>query len=217
MRRLILAAAAWAVCFTPALSQQQPPTPTIGELLRAVSVSAPLLQKVTNRDNQLPRLRIAGRFDVRNSSEWVVADIEVKCSWIAESGRILGTFDVVLSSIFPARGSRGQSGETGEREAPEQTAAVGCVPNSLRIMSWTPPPPPPPAVAEGPAPGITAGPNYRPSCPLSLCPDRAEILPTCDCDLKETLVAFEPNPLYLRPTPPSSPEARRYINEMRRR
>lgn len=212
MRRLIPAVVAGLAACGGAIAQPAR-TPLVSELLPSILVAPPGLQRVESKDNSTIRYRISGAFLVVNNSEYDVADVKIQCDWIASSGTRLGTFDITLYSPFAGRGTRNSSAWTEERQPPEQTVAINCAPREFRIVGWRAPPPPPPPVAEAPdrPGGISAGLPDRVACSLVDCPDRAERFVTCDCDLKENLVSWRPNPLYLMPAPPSSPEARRYL------
>lgn len=212
MRKLILAALVMLGASGAAFGQQPPArTPLVSELLPLISVSPPQLERISNRDSQLVRHRLAGVFDVFNASEFDVIDLKMQCDWLAPSGSRLGTFELTLFSAFPGRG-RGRSAPTNEREAPEQTVGVTCAARDLRIVGWRPPPPPPPPVAERqqPPPGEFGAHFGRVACPPSQCPDYSERLRTCDCDLKQELVNFAPNPIWLVARPPKDPRARNF-------
>lgn len=210
MRKLILATLLACIAPAAAFGQQPPRTPLVADLLPAITVIPPNLERIQNRDSAAVRHRLTGPFQIMNAAEWDVIDVRVQCDWLAPSGFRLGNFEITLYATFPAR-VRGLSAPTNEREAPEQTVSIICAPRDLRIGTWRPPPPPPPAVAERAPGGISGELAARVACSLVDCPDRADIFPTCDCDLKENAVPFRPDPYYLVPSPPTSPEARRYL------
>ena len=162
-----------ALAIAPGVAQTLPP---ISQLLPQVGVEAPPVEEITDSASKETTKRLSGAFGIRNNSRYDLKDLEVRCSYIAPSGTIIGNYTVTVYEIFKAT-TRQTSASLTLPAAPAQVKTANCAATGGIVVAVGAPQPDP--------------------CPD--CPDAAERYRTCDCDLAELLEADSRNPRYLRP------------------